>query len=197
MVLLSCTQVYLNSFPTSPLGVNLKACNTFRSVLSWSWPKMVCNKDLHSCMDLFLWKCSATWSNPARVAVGNCCQEVRQQRLFVAFAWQRGCTADAAAVTASFGKQLRTPPLSAWLCRLQDGRAAEADLRGLVDAMGGKHTEHDLIRHNLVVFKGGEGAQQVHHVMPYESSLVCALCYQLAPLELGAPVVLHCKQPRR
>lgn len=26
-----CLQVYLNSFPTSPLGVNLKACNTFRS----------------------------------------------------------------------------------------------------------------------------------------------------------------------
>lgn len=48
------------------------------------------------------------------------------------------------------------------LCdRLQDGRAAEADLKGLAEATGGKHTEHDLIRHNIVVFKGGEGAQQV------------------------------------
>lgn len=46
-------------------------------------------------------------------------------------------------------------------CRLQDGKAAEAELRGLAEASGGKHTEHDLIRHNLVVFRGGEGAQQV------------------------------------
>jgi intraflagellar transport protein 56 len=46
-------------------------------------------------------------------------------------------------------------------CRLQDGKAAEAELRGLAVASGGKHTEHDLIRHNLVVFRGGEGAQQV------------------------------------
>src|SRR5689334_12928532 len=45
--------------------------------------------------------------------------------------------------------------------RLQDGKAAEADLKGLAEATSGKHTEHDLIRHNLVVFKGGEGAQQV------------------------------------
>ena len=46
-------------------------------------------------------------------------------------------------------------------CRLQDGKAAEADLKGLAEATAGKHTEHDLIRHNLVVFRGGEGAQQV------------------------------------
>ncbi|WIA41956.1 hypothetical protein OEZ86_009260 [Tetradesmus obliquus] len=29
------------------------------------------------------------------------------------------------------------------------------------EATGGSHTQHDLIRHNLVVFKGGEGALQV------------------------------------
>eukprot|EP00775_Hariotina_reticulata_P003826 gene3826-4084_t len=67
-------QVYLNSFPASPLAVNHKACNTFR---------------------------------------------------------------------------------------LSNGKAAEAELKGLVEASGWKHTEHDLIRHNVVVFRGGEGAMQV------------------------------------
>jgi hypothetical protein len=47
------------------------------------------------------------------------------------------------------------------LCRLSNGKAAEAELKGLAEACGGKHTEHDLIRHNLVVFRGGEGAMQV------------------------------------
>ena len=57
-------------------------------------------------------------------------------------------------------------------CRLQDGRAAEANLKGLAEATSGKHTEHDLIRHNLVVFKGGEGAQQVRlHGVPHSASL--------------------------
>lgn len=46
-------------------------------------------------------------------------------------------------------------------CRLQDGKAAEAELRGIAEATGGKHTEHDLLRHNLVVFRGGESALQV------------------------------------
>lgn len=47
------------------------------------------------------------------------------------------------------------------LCRLFNGKAAEGELRGLAEATGGSHTQHDLIRHNLVVFKGGEGALQV------------------------------------
>lgn len=38
---------------------------------------------------------------------------------------------------------------------------AEGELKGLAEATRGKHTEHDLIRHNLVVFRGGEGAMQV------------------------------------
>jgi hypothetical protein len=46
-------------------------------------------------------------------------------------------------------------------CRLLNGKAAESELRGLAEATGGSHTQHDLIRHNLVVFKGGEGALQV------------------------------------
>ncbi len=45
--------------------------------------------------------------------------------------------------------------------RLQNGKAAEGELRGLAELTGGKHTEHELIRHNLVVFRGGEGAVQV------------------------------------
>eukprot|EP00879_Flechtneria_rotunda_P009429 GHRR01009871.1.p1 GENE.GHRR01009871.1~~GHRR01009871.1.p1 ORF type:complete len:458 (+),score=143.98 GHRR01009871.1:1-1374(+) len=45
--------------------------------------------------------------------------------------------------------------------RLLNAKAAEAVLKGLSDMTGGKHTQHDLIRHNLVVFKGGEGALQV------------------------------------
>jgi hypothetical protein len=46
-------------------------------------------------------------------------------------------------------------------CRLLNGKAAEGELRGLAAATNGSHTQHDLIRHNLVVFKGGEGALQV------------------------------------
>lgn len=58
-----------------------------------------------------------------------------------------------------------TAPQSAVLLlldgRLFNGKAAEAEVKQLADATKGKHTEHDLIRHNLVVFKGGEGALQV------------------------------------
>jgi hypothetical protein len=32
---------------------------------------------------------------------------------------------------------------------------------GLAELTKGKHTEHDLIRHNRVVFRGGENALQV------------------------------------
>ena len=45
--------------------------------------------------------------------------------------------------------------------RLFNGKAAEAELRPLAEISGGAHLEHALIRHNLVVFKGGEGALQV------------------------------------
>ncbi|KAF8058368.1 DYF13 [Scenedesmus sp. PABB004] len=46
--------------------------------------------------------------------------------------------------------------------RMFNGKAAEAELRGLAEACGGRHAEaHALVRHNLVVFRGGEGAMQV------------------------------------
>jgi hypothetical protein len=53
------------------------------------------------------------------------------------------------------------PPPPHTACRLFNGKAAEGELKGIADAMGGKHTEHTLLRHNLVVFRGGEGAVQV------------------------------------
>jgi intraflagellar transport protein 56 len=47
--------------------------------------------------------------------------------------------------------------------RLRDGKAAEAELRTLQEhaGPGGSYTDNDLIRHNQVVFRGGEGALQV------------------------------------
>jgi intraflagellar transport protein 56 len=45
--------------------------------------------------------------------------------------------------------------------RLFNGKAAEGELKGLAEATANKHTDHDLLRHNMVVFKGGEGAVQV------------------------------------
>lgn len=40
-------------------------------------------------------------------------------------------------------------------------QAAEAELKTLAELSGGQHLDHDLIRHNLVVFRGGENALQV------------------------------------
>lgn len=46
--------------------------------------------------------------------------------------------------------------------RLYNGKAAEAELRTLLDSASSSFTfAKDLIRHNLVVFRGGEGALQV------------------------------------
>lgn len=45
--------------------------------------------------------------------------------------------------------------------RMYNGKAAEADLRGLAELSGGAYLENDLLRHNLVVFRGGENALQV------------------------------------
>ncbi|CAG2180680.1 unnamed protein product, partial [Oppiella nova] len=46
--------------------------------------------------------------------------------------------------------------------RLYNGKAAEQELRNLIDAIPPAFTyAQDLIRHNLVVFRGGEGALQV------------------------------------
>lgn len=46
---------------------------------------------------------------------------------------------------------------------MYNGKAAEGELRQLVELSGGSHLENDLIRHNLVVFRGGENALQVRH----------------------------------
>ena len=47
--------------------------------------------------------------------------------------------------------------------RLYDGNAAEGELRTLIEtlASSSQNSEHDLIKHNLVVFRGGEDALQV------------------------------------
>jgi intraflagellar transport protein 56 len=46
--------------------------------------------------------------------------------------------------------------------RLYNGKAAEAELQVLKDASAAAHTlDNDLIRHNIVVFRNGEGALQV------------------------------------
>ena len=41
---------------------------------------------------------------------------------------------------------------------MYNGKAAENELKSLA---GGSYLENDLIRHNLVVFRGGENALQV------------------------------------
>lgn len=43
---------------------------------------------------------------------------------------------------------------------MYNGKAAEAEIKTLAEASGGTHLENDLIRHNLVVFRGGENALQ-------------------------------------
>mmetsp|Transcript_38089 Transcript_38089/g.84856 ORF Transcript_38089/g.84856 Transcript_38089/m.84856 type:complete len:556 (+) Transcript_38089:159-1826(+) len=45
--------------------------------------------------------------------------------------------------------------------RMYNGKAAENELKSLADVTGGSYLENDLIRHNLVVFRGGENALQV------------------------------------
>ncbi|XP_069684977.1 intraflagellar transport protein 56 [Periplaneta americana] len=46
--------------------------------------------------------------------------------------------------------------------RLYNGKAAEAEIKNLMDQSSSSFSfGHDLIRHNLVVFRGGEGALQV------------------------------------
>ncbi|GFH15618.1 uncharacterized protein HaLaN_11872, partial [Haematococcus lacustris] len=44
--------------------------------------------------------------------------------------------------------------------RMYNGKAAEAELKQLAELSGGTHLENDLLRHNLVVFRGGENALQ-------------------------------------
>ncbi|MEW5297909.1 MAG: hypothetical protein WDW38_003794 [Sanguina aurantia] len=45
--------------------------------------------------------------------------------------------------------------------RIHNGKAAENDLRSLAEVSNGTYLENDLIRHNLVVFRGGENALQI------------------------------------
>ncbi len=50
---------------------------------------------------------------------------------------------------------------------MYNGKAAEGELRQLAELSGGTHLDNDLVRHNLVVFRGGENALQVrHHLQP-------------------------------
>eukprot|EP00201_Polytomella_parva_P024112 CAMPEP_0175040624 /NCGR_PEP_ID=MMETSP0052_2-20121109/1383_1 /TAXON_ID=51329 ORGANISM="Polytomella parva, Strain SAG 63-3" /NCGR_SAMPLE_ID=MMETSP0052_2 /ASSEMBLY_ACC=CAM_ASM_000194 /LENGTH=582 /DNA_ID=CAMNT_0016302889 /DNA_START=6 /DNA_END=1754 /DNA_ORIENTATION=+ len=44
--------------------------------------------------------------------------------------------------------------------KMYNGKAAENELKPLAELSQGAHLENDLIRHNLVVFRGGEGALQ-------------------------------------
>ncbi|GAX82244.1 hypothetical protein CEUSTIGMA_g9672.t1 [Chlamydomonas eustigma] len=44
--------------------------------------------------------------------------------------------------------------------RMYNGKAAESELKTLAELSGGTYLENDLIRHNLVVFRGGESALQ-------------------------------------
>eukprot|EP00921_Rhytidocystis_pertsovi_P010779 GHVQ01017367.1.p1 GENE.GHVQ01017367.1~~GHVQ01017367.1.p1 ORF type:complete len:581 (+),score=50.03 GHVQ01017367.1:68-1810(+) len=48
-------------------------------------------------------------------------------------------------------------------CQLFDGKSAEAELKGLQDAAtsGNILADHDILRHNLLVFRNGENALQV------------------------------------
>lgn len=45
--------------------------------------------------------------------------------------------------------------------RMYNGKAAENELKQLAELSNGTYLENDLIRHNLVVFRGGENALQV------------------------------------
>lgn len=45
--------------------------------------------------------------------------------------------------------------------RLYNGAAAESEIRGIVEQSANAGFGHDLVKHNLVVFRGGEGAMQV------------------------------------
>jgi len=48
--------------------------------------------------------------------------------------------------------------------KLYNGKAAEAQLKGLLEKLqsgGGNKFAEELLKHNLVVFRGGEGALQI------------------------------------
>lgn len=45
--------------------------------------------------------------------------------------------------------------------KLFEGKTAEADLKSLQDALNHAPIENDLVNHNMVVFRNGEGALQV------------------------------------
>ena len=49
--------------------------------------------------------------------------------------------------------------------KMFNGKAAEAEFKTLAELSGGSHLENDLIRHNLVVFRGGDNALQVRHTL--------------------------------
>lgn len=45
--------------------------------------------------------------------------------------------------------------------RLYNGAAAESEIRGIVDQSANAGFGYDLVRHNLVVFRSGQGAMPV------------------------------------
>lgn len=63
---------------------------------------------------------------------------------------------------------------------MYNGKAAENELKTLAELSGGSYLEHDLIRHNLVVFRGGDGALQVRKTKCAISSSATAQSQQLS-----------------
>jgi intraflagellar transport protein 56 len=61
--------------------------------------------------------------------------------------------------------------------KLCDGKMVEADLKSLQDVLNSAPIENDLLNHNIVVFRNGEGALQVLYGNQYNLYL-----YVLKPI---------------
>ncbi len=76
--------------------------------------------------------------------------------------------------------------------RMYNGKAAENELRNLAELSGGTHLENDLIRHNLVVFRGGENALQVAApaILALPTLMKRSVIFKLCLLQLQSLVVI-------
>lgn len=52
---------------------------------------------------------------------------------------------------------------------MYNGAAAESEIRGIVDQSANAGFGYDLVRHNLVVFRSGQGAMQVFQILERSS----------------------------